>query len=180
MAIDPGFNPDRVLTVRVSIPRQATAAESDASAPLVVGARTLLDRVRALPGVAAASLVSDPPLSGLSSAVFYSAEGQAATGCPDHAARLRIHHRVHARVLRNHWYPAAPWSHVSWTLRSTPASRVVLVSEHVATRFWPGTGSESASGIRDPAPLASQNPWLTIVGVVVGDSEVPRASREPD
>jgi predicted permease len=68
-AIDPGFNPDRVLTARVSIPREAEDPSSDGPAPLVVGARTLLDRVRALPGVTGASLVSDPPLSGLSSAV---------------------------------------------------------------------------------------------------------------
>ena len=161
VAIDPGFNPDRVLTVRVSIPRQATAPESDPPAPLVVGARTLLDRVRALPGVAAASLVSDPPLSGLSSAVFYTAEGQAATDAQT-MPRAYVH-----RVLPDFF------ATIGIPLRSgrtfldselTPASRVVLVSEQVATRFWPGqdpVGKRIKIGT-----LASQNPWLTIVGVV--------------
>jgi len=161
VAIDPGFNPERVLTVRVSIPRQATAAESDAAAPLVVGARTLLDRVRALPGVAAASLVSDPPLSGLNSAVFYSAEGQAATDAQT-MPRAYVH-----RVLPDFF------ATIGIPLRSgrtfldselTPASRVVLVSEQVAARFWPGqdpVGKRIKIG-----RLASQNPWLTIVGVV--------------
>ena len=79
VAVDPGFDPDRVLTARVSIPRSAADPPSDGPAPLVVSARTLLDRVRALPGVTSASLVSDPPLSGLDSAVFYTAEGQGAT-----------------------------------------------------------------------------------------------------
>jgi putative ABC transport system permease protein len=161
VAIDPGFNPDRVLTVRVSIPRQAMAPDSDGPAPLVVGARTLLDRVRALPGVAAASLVSDPPLSGLNSAVFYSAEGQAATDAQT-MPRAYVH-----RVLPDFF------ATIGIPLRSgrtfldselTPASRAVLVSEHVATRFWPGqdpVGKRIKIGT-----LASQNPWLTIVGVV--------------
>ena len=35
----------------------------------------MLERVRAVPGVLSASLVSDVPLSGSSSAVFYTAEG---------------------------------------------------------------------------------------------------------
>jgi putative ABC transport system permease protein len=161
VAIDPGFNPDRVLTARVSIPRQATSAASDAPAPLVVAARTLLDRVRALPGVTGASLASDPPLSGLDSAVFYSAEGQQATD-----ARTMPRAYIH-RVMPDFF------ATIGIPLRSgrtfmdselTAASRVVLASEHVATRFWPGqdpVGKRIKLG-----GLASQNPWLTIVGVV--------------
>jgi putative ABC transport system permease protein len=160
VAIDPGFNPDRVLTARVSIPRQAAAA-SDSPAPLVVAARTLLDRVRALPGVTGASLASDPPLSGLDSAVFYSAEGQQATD-----ARTMPRAYVH-RVLPDFFETIGiPLRSGRTFLESelTPASRVVLASEHVATRFWPG---QDAVGMRIKlGALASQNPWLTIVGVV--------------
>ncbi|MDP9324530.1 MAG: ABC transporter permease, partial [Acidobacteriota bacterium] len=161
VAIDPGFNPDRVLTARVSIPRQATASASDGPAPLVVAARTLLDRVRALPGVTGASLASDPPLSGLDSAVFYSAEGQQATD-----ARTMPRAYVH-RVMPDFFATIdIPLRRGRTFLDSelTPASRVVLASEHAATRFWPGqdpVGKRIKLG-----PLASQNPWLTIVGVV--------------
>src|SRR5439155_134832 len=128
--------------------------------PFVVAARTLLDRVRALPGVAAASLASDPPLSGLESAIFYSAEGQGATNAqtmprayfhrvtPDFFSTLGISLRNGRTFLESE-------------LR--PDSRVVIVSEHVVTRFWPGqdpVGKRIKFG-----QLASQNPWLTIVGV---------------
>ena len=160
VAIDPGFNPDRVLTARVSIPRQAAIAASDTPAPFVVAARTLLDRVRALPGVAAASLASDPPLSGLESAIFYSAEGQGATNAqtmprayfhrvtPDFFSTLGISLRNGRTFLESE-------------LR--PDSRVVIVSEHVVTRFWP---EQDPVGKRIKfGQLASQNPWLTIVGV---------------
>jgi len=79
-ALDPGFDPESVLTLRVSIPRAAAPPSADsanaAPPPLVVSARTLLERARAIPGVMAASLASDPPLSGLDSAICYTAEGQ--------------------------------------------------------------------------------------------------------
>jgi predicted permease len=125
VAIDPGFNPDRVLTARVSIPRQATSAASDAPAPLVVAARTLLDRIRALPGVTGASLASDPPLSGLDSAVFYSAEGQQATD-----ARTMPRAYVH-RVMPDFFATIGiPLRRGRTFLDSelTPASRVVVAS----------------------------------------------------
>lgn len=160
VAIDPGFNPDRLLTARVSIPRQETAAPSDGPAPLVVAARTLLERVRALPGVAGASLTSDPPLSGLDSAVFYSAEGQGVTGAQT-MPRAYVH-----RVMPEFFATMGIQLRNGRTFlesESTPASRVVVVSEHVVSRFWPG---EDPIGKRlKLGTVASQNPWLTIVGV---------------
>jgi putative ABC transport system permease protein len=161
VAIDPGFNPERVLTARVSIPRGAADPSSDGSAPLVVAARTLLERVRALPGIMSASLVSDPPLSGLNSAVFYSAEGQGITNAQT-MPRAYVH-----RALPDFFQTMGiPFVYGRTFLDSemTPASRAVVVSEHVAARFWPG---QDPIGKRIKlGPLASQNPWLTIVGVV--------------
>jgi putative ABC transport system permease protein len=159
--IDPGFNPDRVVTARVSIPRQADAASSDGPPPLVVGARTLLDRVRALPGVASASLASDPPLSGLDSAVFYSAEGQ---GVVDAQTMPRAYvHRVLPDFFDTLGIPIRR-GRTFVDSELTPASRGIVVSEHVVARFWPG---QDPIGKRIKlGPLASQNPWLTIVGVV--------------
>ena len=161
VAIDPGFNPDRVLTARVSIPLRAQDASSDSPAPLVVGARTLLDRVRALPGVTNASLVSDPPLSGLGSAVFYSAEGQGVTN-----AQTMPRAYVHRALPEFFATVGIPFVHGRTFVDAdlTPSSRVVIASEHVVTRFWPG---QDPIGKRIKlGPLTSSNPWLTIVGVV--------------
>jgi putative ABC transport system permease protein len=161
VSIDPGFDPNGVLAARVSIPRQAAAAPSDTPAPLVVGARALLDRVRALPGVTAASLASDPPLSGLNSAVFYTAEGQEAVD-----ARTMPRAYVH-RVTPDFFSTLRiPLQHGRTFTESelTPAAQVVIVSENVVTRFWPG---EDPIGKRlKIGALTSNSPWLTIVGVV--------------
>ena len=133
-AIDPGFDASQVLTARVSIPRVGPD-DGDTPAPLAVSARVLLERVRALPGVTAASLVSDPPLSGLSSAVFYTAEGQPAMNAqqrprayvhrasPDFFATLQIPVKTGRAFLEQ---------------EARPDANVVVVSENVATRFWPG------------------------------------------
>src|SRR4029079_5708115 len=92
-AINPGFDPQSVLTLHVSIPRAAAAAPAAPVAPPAAGAapaaapappppvvygRALLDRLRAIPGVTAAALANDLPLDGNAGASFYSAEGQPA------------------------------------------------------------------------------------------------------
>ena len=76
---------ESVLTLHVSIPRPAPPAAGRCRAarhapapparPVVEG-RALLERLRAVPGVAAAALGNDLPLDGDGGAAFYAAEGQ--------------------------------------------------------------------------------------------------------
>jgi predicted permease len=167
-ALDPGFDPDSVLTLTISIPRAAAGPSGTAGSgtppappPLVASARAVLERVRAVPGVASASLASDTPLSGASNAVFYTAEGQPPVTAqnmprgyvhrvtPDFFSTLRIPMRQGRTFLES---------------EMTPDSRAVIVSERVVTRFWPGqdpVGKRIKIG-----SLTSANPWLLIVGVV--------------
>ena len=173
-AINPGFDADSVLSLRISIPRAAspgTAASAPSAppaastlappAPLVASARAILERVRAVPGVAAASLASDVPLTDGSSAVFFTAEGQPPVTAqtvprayvhrvtPDFFATMRIPFEAGRTFLES---------------ELTPASTAVVVSARVARRFWPG---EDPVGKRlKLGPLTSNVPWLSIVGVV--------------
>src|SRR2546430_9505551 len=60
-ALNPGFDPDSVLSLRISIPRGAAPPASDPAGAgqqgrLVASARTILERVRSLPGVSSASI----------------------------------------------------------------------------------------------------------------------------
>jgi putative ABC transport system permease protein len=159
-AIDPGFDATNVLSARVSIPRAAPAS-ADVPGPLVVPARVLLERVRAVPGVTAASLVSDPPLSGLSSAVFYTAEGQPAMNAQQ---RPRAYvHRASPEFFATLQIPMKD-GRTFLDQEARPDTNVVVVSEHVASRFWPNV---SAVGKRIKiGGLTSSSPWLSIVGVV--------------
>lgn len=168
-ALHPGFDPASVLRLRVSIPRAAAPAAPALPAgatpaqppPLVVPARTLLERVRALPGVAAASLTSDLPLDGGSSALFYAAEGQP----PVNAQNMprAYFHRVTADFFSTLRIPLKNGRSFLDT-EATPASPAVIVSERVVKRFWP---DQDPVGKRIKlGSLASNAPWLTIVGVV--------------
>jgi putative ABC transport system permease protein len=164
-AIDPGFEAANVLLLNATIPRQtappaAPGAAAAAPAPFVTSHADLLDRVRAVPGVEAASLASDTPFGG-ASAIFYSAEGDATVAAetlprayihrvtPEFFATLRIRLEAGRTFLPSEERPDSP---------------AVIVSHNVTRRFWPNQ-DPIGKRIKLGAP-GSQNPWMTIVGVV--------------
>jgi putative ABC transport system permease protein len=178
-AIDPGFNAEGLLTLDVSIPRQpAPAASASAAAPaapaggqganaqpppppFVTSGAVILEHVRAVPGVTAASLGSDVPLDGNSSAVFYSAEGDSTSGAQT-MPRAYIH-RVTPEFFQTLGMPIKA-GRTFLDSEATPGGTSVVVSEGVARRFWL---NQDPIGKRIKfGAVTSQNPWLTIVGVV--------------
>jgi putative ABC transport system permease protein len=169
-AIDPGFDAGGILTLTASVPRQPAAAPAPSPAagqpappppPFVASGREILERVRAVAGVASASLVSDIPLSGNSSAVFYSAEGDTTSGAQT-APRAYVH-RVSPEFFDTLRMPLERGrTFEAQEMRADNTS--VIVSAGVTQRFWP---NQSAIGKRlKLGGPASTAPWLTIVGVV--------------
>jgi predicted permease len=158
-ALNPGFDPSSVLTLHVSIPRTAAAAGSP-STPSVYG-RTLLTGIDSVPGVVQAALGTDLPLDGDASAVFYSAEGQPAMTAQN-IPRAYVH-RVTPTFFSTLQIPIA--SGRAFTEGdAAPASQAVIVSERVWKRFWP-TANPIGKRVKF-GPLTSDNPWMSIVGVV--------------
>ncbi|HYZ82897.1 MAG TPA: ABC transporter permease [Bryobacteraceae bacterium] len=161
--LHPGFDPSGVLTLQLSLPRVAPAAmgESTPDARSVATARQLLERVRALPSVVAASVSSDYPMGGNSNAIFFSAEGQ---DIADAQTRPRAYiHRVSPG-----FFEALQISFVAGR-RFQDADlegpvRGVIVTESLVQRFWPGQ-DPIRKRIKAGA-LESQNPWWSIIGVV--------------
>ncbi|HEY7287248.1 MAG TPA: ABC transporter permease [Vicinamibacterales bacterium] len=170
IALDPGFDPESLLTLRLSIPRMAPPVSTAATAmptpggpPPVVEGRLLLDRLQSIPGVVAVSLATDLPLDGNASAGLYSAEGMPAVTAqnvprgyvhrvtPDFFATLRI------PIVSGRTFTQAE-------LAPGAAPGAVVVSERVVKRFWPG---QDAIGRRIKfGPAQSDAPWMSIVGVV--------------
>jgi len=155
-ALDPGFDPSSVLTVRLNLGR-----ESDPNIKLANRALALLDRIRALHGVVSASLSNDVPLDGNAGAIFYTPEGNTIaaeqkrprayrhTVSPDFFSTLGI------RLLRGRSFTAAEMS---------SDTKAVIVSDDVVRRYWP---NEEPIGkrLKSGGP-SSQNPWYEIIGVV--------------
>ena len=121
----------------------------------------MLERVRAVPGVVSASLVSDVPLSGGSSATFYTAEGDTTTDAQT-VPRAYVH-RVSPTFFETMRIPVTS-GRTFTDADATPTGLAVIVSDNVARRFWPNQnpiGRRIKLGM--PAVL---NPWLEIVGTV--------------
>jgi putative ABC transport system permease protein len=168
IALDPGFAPDHVLAMRVSIPRAnvppsaptppGTAAPP---APPVILGRALLDRVRTVPGVSAVALSTDLPLDGGSSAVFYAAEGMPPANAQN-VPRAYIH-RVSPEFFATLRVPILAGRTFEES-ELTATSPALIVSERVPKRFWPG---QDPIGKRVKfGQLTAPSPWFTIVGVV--------------
>jgi putative ABC transport system permease protein len=151
--VDPGFDSERLMTMRFSLPTQKYLP-----AQIESFSQQLRERLRALPGVQAVALSSDLPLSGSASAGPMELEGQ--TAVPADRELRMFRHRVTPGFFATLGIPLVkgrdftPDDHAQ-------APGVVIVSESLAQRYWPG---ENPLGKRY-RERGEKNPWRTIVGV---------------
>jgi predicted permease len=163
--VDPGFRlDDRVLTFAVALPDSIYSVrrpkeDDDRSKALAFWDR-LEDRLRALPGVESAGLVSCVPLS-CHWGTFYLVEG----GPPP--APGQPHPVTLYRPTSPGYFPA-----MGIRLKSgrffTPEdgrgdNRVVIVNETFVKTFWPNLSDPAGRRIRG---MGSNTPWMTVVGFV--------------
>ena len=154
-AIDPGWNPDGVVSLEVSVAGTRYAAPEKRPALY----REVLERLAAVPGVAAAGAINHIPVAGDVWGFPYAVEGRprALPGespfavyravLPGYFAAMRL------RIVRGR--------DVAWS-DDAGAPGVVLVNEALAAKQWPG---EDPLGRRITLDEASER-WLTVVGVV--------------
>jgi putative ABC transport system permease protein len=136
--VDPGFEPERVLTADLSLPRakypngQKVAAFHD----------QLLARLAALPGVVASGLSSSLPLGGTNEDTAFFIDGR-----PLLDPRDRPH--THPRTISPDYFRAMGIRMIegrAFTEQDqAQALRVTIINETMARRFWPG---QSALGKR--------------------------------
>jgi len=156
-AIDPGFDSRNVMTMLVSL----------AGRPEYVGPtrealyRTVLERVRAVPGVRSASMTNHLPLAGDTWGTFIAVEGRPAPAPgkeentvfrytrPGYFATMRVP-LIEGRDFTDHDDASAP--------------PVVIVNQAIARHFFPG---EDPLGKRITLSDVRKHPdWVTIVGVI--------------
>jgi putative ABC transport system permease protein len=151
--VDPGFSTAGVVSAHLAIPRQKYRDDREVSR----FCQRVLERVRALPGVASAGMVNRLPLAGgvqIGLIEFEGVDPQAVrlpsvdwrTVTPDYFRTLDIPLREGRDFSEGDDESAPP---------------VGLLDERLAERVWPG---QSALGRRFRG--AASLPWTTIVGVV--------------
>ena len=164
-ALNPGFDPEHLLALRVSLPRLPASAANptltgNKDAKTVTSTRQVLERVRAIPSVHSVSASSDLPLDGNARAIIYTAEGQPpVTAQTMPRAYLHFVTPEFFETLRTRFVTGRSFSESEMT-----ADDVVVVSEGVAKRFWPGQDPINKR-VKGGQP-DSKNPWMRIIGVV--------------
>ncbi len=156
MHIDLGFEPRHVLTLQLRPPEKSYEKPEQ----VVTLYRTLLDRVRGLPGVRDAGIVRSLPLGaaigdwGLSVEGYEEAPGHHAKGdwqvVSDGALEALGERPIQGRLLER--------------TDAANAQPVALVNETLARTYWPGEspiGKRIRMGVGD-----DKRPWMTVVGLV--------------
>jgi putative ABC transport system permease protein len=164
MAIDGGFNPERVLTASLTLPpagyRNAASVRAFHDA-LLTGASSLA-------GVRSAALMTDLPLERYERRVL-SPEGVDTGGEAPTSTNLSWVYGPYFQTLEIRLKSGRVFSDIE----SREPRGVVIINERLARTFWPGqdaVGKRLRWGIN---VAENTNPWLTIVGVIADVADGP-------
>lgn len=165
--VDSGFQPEQVLTLELSTPRPQTTRPDQ----VLATSHTLLEGVRALPGVVDAGTINLLPLSGIGSCQpVIIGNRPPLSGSPPCAE---------ARRSSPGYFRAMGLPLLSGRLFDTRDTeerpRVVVINSAMAHRFFPG---EDPLGRRIAVNNLTKPTWLEIIGVV-GDVRHFGPEKEP-
>jgi putative ABC transport system permease protein len=160
MNVDPGFSPQNVLTLNISLPD----SRYESARSMITFEQQALERLSALPGAKSAGAVFGLPLGNGAIGGDFTVEGQPAptSGTQPFIATKVVIGGDYFKVigiplLRGRYFDAHD---------SESAPHAVIVSQSLARHYWP---HEEALGKR-LKPGFENDTWFTVVGVV-GDTK---------
>jgi len=154
-AVDPGLNPENVLTMNISLPRQKYAEAEQ----VLAFHRRLLDQVGTLPGVEYAGTVTALPYGGSTNGFGYTIDSPVAG---DQVVSI-VSQQASPDFFRALGIPLVAGRYFN-DRDIDGATAVVVISDSLGKRYWP-----------DQDPLGHTikwgdkefgSPWMTVVGVV--------------
>jgi putative ABC transport system permease protein len=156
-AVDPGFDPQRLLTLQVKLPD----GEYDTDKKRIIFYQQAMEQIRAVPGVTSVAAASIIPLTGDSSDSRVAIEGYQPAD-PNHPifagnviATPGYFETMEIPLLEGRTFSEQDHEE---------GQRVLVIGEKMARQIWP---NQSALGKRLKfGPLDSGSPWYNIVGVV--------------
>jgi putative ABC transport system permease protein len=168
--IDPGFDSDGALTMRV---RLSTSKYPDGS-QRVAFQEAALQRIEALPEVEAAGGVASLPLDFSTSYMGFEVEGRV-PAAPDERLFANENYVTpgYFAAMRIPLLRGRPFNRGD----SEDAPRVIAINQTMAERFWPGDDPVGRRVLLDPEE--PQSDWATIVAVV-GDVRHRLLTRDVD
>jgi putative ABC transport system permease protein len=171
--VDLGFNPSQVLTASVEIPG-ARYPQPEQSAAFY---KTLVEKLKALPGVESASAIAPQPLSGDTFVIPFEVEGRSFPKGTRPSA--------HFRAIGADYFNTMKISLVAgrdFTPRDDEKSPpVIIVNEAFAQKHFPGE-SPLGKHVKPGTAIEGEPQWRAIVGVVknVKHRQALRRDYEPE
>ena len=156
-ALDPGFDPKNLLTMRVQLPASKYKEDSQITAFF----RRATEQLAALPGVRSASLANYLPFyTGLGARTSFFIEGQPE---PEHgnepSTDVRVVDENYFNTLR---IPIINGRNFT-SQEATTDRHTIIINEALARKYFPG---ENPVGKRIKVVMMENPPWNEIIGVV--------------
>ena len=151
-AVNPGFNPDGVLTASLTLPEGAYPKPGQ----VINFYKSLLSRLNAMPGIKSASMVSHLPFSNSKSGESIIVEG-APPPAEGHKP-IVMFRRIDPKYFQTLQVPLLKGRF--FDERDPAGSPVAIINDSMARRCWPG---ENSVGRRFGSDGKT---WITVVGVI--------------
>ena len=153
---NPGFRPEHVLTASIDLPPVGYSRDDQ----IFSFYKQLTDRLRQTPGIAAVGGSTDLPLLGGWDHAFTPEDYHPAPGT---GLSMCYHSVIYGDYLQVMSIPLLSGRY--FTEHDGPAAtHVLIVSEALAQKFW--SGGDALGKRLKWGPAESNDPWLTIVGIV--------------
>jgi len=176
LAVQPGFNPDSLLTASVTLPRARYADDK----ALIGFTHEALRRLRALPGVSAVGATNTIPFGGNNSDSVILAEGYQMKPGESVISPSQVNvtpgyfEAMGVKLVRGRFFDErdAPIAATTTAVGGRPvAPRSIIVDETLAKRFWPaqdpiGRRMYFPNDIKDLTAITPQTVFMTVVGVI--------------
>jgi predicted permease len=154
-----GFETDRLLTARLTLPRPNDIARAEYLDPgrRVAFYRETLRRIAALPGVENAAMSSQIPMGGFTPPLFVEVEGLETAGSSvrpvihDYQVSPGYFHTMGVKIVRGRAFTGSD---------RAGSEPVAIVSDAAARAFW--NGHDPVGGRLRFSP---DTPWMTVIGV---------------
>ena len=167
--VDPGFNADKLLTLRVLLPQQSYPSDTEISTFY----EQSISEIASVPGIRSVSATSTIPLVGSTANTSISIEGRPVSNPEDTVF-------VGAEAIAPGYLEAMEIplleGRALTAFDRADGEPGVIISRSTARHFWPGespVGKRMKYGSPDSA-----NPWMTVVGVM-GDYRFTSLESEP-
>ena len=176
LAVQPGFNPEGLLTASITLPRSRYADDQ----ALIGFTNEALRRLRALPGVSAVGGTDTIPFGGNNSDSVILAEGyqmkpgESVISPSQVSVTPGYFEAMGVKLVRGRFFDGrdAPIAATATAVGGRAvAPRSIIVDETLAKRFWPtqdpiGRRMYFPNDIKDLTAITPQTAFMTVVGII--------------